>query len=265
MRHICLCVLVVVVLLGSHAASANAGQQDSTPTRWSLAVRLFYPSQVHVGAPVGTPTVDIGCSSVVAAGCEPLPARIGSGGRQSGAGGDSRASIPGFTIDAGMMITERVELGLGMDLSTYAEGHPRQLKTPSYADPTNQFLDASAADEPGMQLDLVGRFRYMAKEQNTIHKRGVIPYFGGGGGLSRYASLSAAGQDGAFYNPVPSLFSAAQPAIPGWIPNLQASIGAQFKLDGLPLFDLEMRYLWLATSMLNASGVRLGAGLRYNF
>jgi len=63
---------------------------------------------------------------------------------------------------------------------------------------------------PGCSLDLVGRFRYMAKEQNTIHKRGVIPYFGGGGGVSRYASLSrlvAAGQDGAFYNPVPSVFS----------------------------------------------------------
>ena len=47
---------------------------------------------------------------------------------------------------------------------------------------------------PGCSLDLVGRFRYMAKEQNTIHKRGVIPYFGGGGGVSRYASLSAAGR-----------------------------------------------------------------------
>ena len=261
--------IVAAVVLGG-VVPVSAGQQEPQTTRWSLGVRLFYPGQVYVGVPVSTSEGDIGCSSFARAGCEPLAARLSALAAQlptrvPSSGRDSRSAIPGFTIDAGMMIAKRVEMGLGLDVSTYGVESTRQLTATSYTDRTTQLLDTRAADERWLQLDLVGRLKYMGREQSTSRTPGITPYVGIGGGLSRYAILSVTQYaGGAFYNPLSSA-SGVEPAISGWFPNLQVSTGAQFKLDGIPLFDLEFRYVWLATNMIDTSGFRLGAGLRYKF
>ncbi len=162
------------------------------------------------------------------------------------------------------MITSRIDVGLGIDVSTYGRNvHPST--TPDYFPTMPELLETRASDERWLQIDLAGRFKYMGKEQNPGASKRVTPYFGLGGGLSRFAFLPVAGGRGEFLAPARSSLSGQNLLLYGWTPNLQFSTGAQFKLGGTPLFDLEARYVWLATNMVDASGFRVGAGLRYKF
>ena len=268
------------------AANSDQGADDpgpfaggGTPTRaeatglahrerWSIGVRTFLPSQMSlgVGAPAGTGGADVGCSSSAVTGCAPVVPRLGQGlpTPHPTPYGEASRVIPGLSIDAGMMITSKVEVGLGIDVSTYGRSaHPSI--TPDYFPDTAELLEARANDERWLQIDLAGRFKYMSKEQNTGAARGVTPFFGLGGGLSRFAFVPVAGGYGGLLDPARSGLAGQSLLLYGWTPNLQFSTGAQFKLGGTPLFDLEMRYIWLATNLVDASGLRIGAGLRYKF
>ena len=231
--------------------------------RWSIGVRTFLPAQASLGTsvPAGTDGADFGCASSPVTGCTPVVPRFG---QEFPAYGRTNRAIPGLSVDAGMMITSRIDVGLGIDVSTYARSvHPST--TPDYFPGMPELLEARASDERWLQIDLAGRLKYMSKEQNTGGSRRVTPYFGLGGGLSRFAFLPVAGGHGEFLAPGRSSPSGRNLLIYGWTPNLQLSTGAQFKLGGTPLLDIEARYVWLATNMVDASGFRVGAGLRYKF
>ncbi len=230
--------------------------------RWSFGMRLFLPGEASIGVSGATGRGDIGCSSSPAGHCDTpssglLPA-------SSSNPLESRGRIPGLTVDAGMTIARRFEVGLGVDVSTPL-GASNQSRSSSHGGHTAELTDASAAHGRGVQLDVAGRVRFLGSEQTLGDGPGVTPYFGFGGGLSHYATLATSGGPDTGHVRTMSSPPTTHLAAYGWTPNLQISTGALFKSGGIPLIDLEARYVWLATNTIGASGIRIGAGLRYGF
>lgn len=239
--------------------SPTIGPASSRTKRWSLGMRMFLPG--HASAGVASPTGghDIGCSSTPVGGCEPLP----SGFRAPNTSDlqNNYGAIPGFSLDAAMAVTTRSEVGLAVDFST-RESAAHSSTPISDQSGITQVAEGHRSPERWLQIDLAGRFRHSGAEQSLGGGPVVTPYVGFGAGLSHYATLPTTADH--FTLPPPSVAVADSLAY-GWTPNFQISTGAQFKTGGTPLFDLEVRYIWLATNVIDASGIRIGAGLRYRF
>lgn len=231
----------------------------SRTKRWSLGMRMFLPG--HASAGVASPTGghDIACSSTPVDGCESLPsgfAAPNTSGLQNNYG-----AIPGFSLDAAMAITNRSEVGLAVDFSTRENAsHPSTSITDQNR--ITQAAEGHRSPERWLQIDLAGRFRRSGAEQSIGGGPVVTPYVGFGAGVSHYATLPTT--TARFSLPPPPV-AVAKSLEYGWTPNFQISTGAQFKTGGTPLFDLEVRYIWLATNVIDANGIRIGAGLRYRF
>ena len=118
------------------------------------------------GVPAGTDGADFGCASSPVTGCTPVVPRFG---QEVPTDGRANRAIPGLSIDAGMMITSRIDVGLGIDVSTYGRNvHPST--TPDYFPTMPELLETRASDERWLQIDLAGRFNYMGKEQSLARR-----------------------------------------------------------------------------------------------
>lgn len=131
--------------------------------------------------------------------------------------------------------------------------------------PITQVADDHLTPERWLQIDLAGRFRHSGAEQSIGGGPVVTPYVGFAAGVSHYATLATIMDHFRAHDIAPPSVAVANSLAYGWTPNLQLSTGAQFKTGGAPLFDVEVRYVWLATNVIDASGIRIGAGLRYRF
>ena len=170
--------------------------------------------------------------------------------------------MQGVALDAGRLITSRVEVGVGLDLTTHPgdallSAAPGVAFRSSPGDAATQTL----AGERSLQLDLAARLTYRARG-NDPARRGaslVRPYVGIGAGMSRYfAGFSTVADinNGAWH----------RTAFDPWIPNFQIYGGFLVPFARrAPMLDVDIRYLRAATRGLDLGGVRFGIGVRYPF
>ena len=246
-------------LRDGNANSPAISPATSRTKRWSLGMRMFLPG--HASASVASPTGghDIGCSSTPVSACESFPS--GFAAPNTSDLQNNYGAIPGFSLDAAMAITNRSEVGLAVDFST-RENASNPSTSMTDQSRITQAANGHRSPERWLQMDLAGRFRRIGAEQSIGRGPVATPYVGFGAGVSHYATLPTTT---AYFTLPPPHVAAVNSLEYGWTPNFQISTGVQFKTGGTPLFDLEVRYIWLATNVIDASGIRIGAGLRYRF
>ena len=192
-------------------------------------------------------------------------------------GNSGRMSPTGIVLDAGRMIAPGTELGVGLDVLSYTDTN--DLSQGSFAGSTAGALRMVAGGHV-QRMDLAGRVTYTfrvldgapAAQRRTWRRIG--PYVGVGAGVSRYALRPPDGYPGAHRAVLSPILSATSPAsvpraatpIRGWAPNIQVYTGVTARfLPWLPVIDVDLRYVHLATGGIGLGSFRFGTGFRHLF
>lgn len=242
---------------------------------WSFGFRINW--NVFRSSPIGiedrhslvTQCVEGGVCLSSAASSSVFPA--------NGGGNPGRMSPTGIMLDAGRMIAPGTELGVGLDVLSYTDTN--DLSQGSFAGSTAGAL-RMVAGEHVQQMDLAGRVTYTFRvpdgapaAQRRAWRR-IGPYVGVGAGVSRYALRPPDGYPGAHRAVLSPVLSVASPAsvhgtatpIRGWAPNVQVYTGATMRpIPWLPVIDVDLRYVHLATGGIGMGSFRFGTGFRHLF
>ena len=232
---------------------------------WSVGVRVLWRSLGGAGGGGGLPPTAGGSPPAVLGSCLAVGSCLPNGLRHTGSAPGIATTgnglpVQGVAFDAGRLITSRVEVGVGLDLTT----HPGDalLSTAPGVAFRSAPGDAAAqtlAGERSLQLDLAARLTYRARGNDPAGRGAslVRPYVGIGAGVSRYfAGFSTVADNGAWH----------RAAFDPWIPNFQIYGGFLVPFARrAPMLDVDIRYLRAATHGLDLGGVRFGIGVRYPF
>ena len=195
----------------------------------------------------------------------------------NGRGNSGRMTPTGIVLDAGRMIAPGTELGVGLDVLSYTDMN--DLSPASFAGSTAGALRMVAAEHVE-RMDLAGRVTYTfrvldgAPAAQRRRMRRIGPYVGVGAGVSRYALRPPDGYPGAHRAVLSPVLSATSPAsvhgaatpIRGWAPNVQVYTGATARfLPWLPVLDVDLRYVHVATGGIGLGSFRFGTGFRHLF
>lgn len=252
-------------------SSGNAG--GSTAERWSIGVRVNWNS--FRSAPID---IDRRYSQLVQCPVENtcLPPTESSAihGRSRS---DPGISPSGIMLDAGAVVAAGLEIGVGVDVLSYAD--PVTLSLPSHAETAIPFQDVALGDRV-QQLDLAGRVTYtfggVAGRRGTLVGGGrrLGPYVGIGAGVSRYSLRPLEGNHpGHRMLPAPLIGTSPEVSslgtdgtFQGWAPNVQGYVGATMRIvPWMPVVDVDFRYVQLVTRGIGLGSFRFATGFRYLF
>ena len=231
---------------------------------WSVGIRVNWNS--FRGSLVGVDrrhslltqcSVEGACLPVASSGI--LPARDR---------GNPGLSAQGILLDVGRVVAPGTEIGAGVDVLSYTDTNT------VFAEPAAA-LQATLTGERVQQLDLAGRITYTFSTlgDTSTGWRRTGPYVGAGAGMSRYDLRPLAGypvEHRAVLNPFlaasPAGVRAADAAVRGWAPNLQAYAGATVRIvPWLPVVEVDFRYVHLAPRGVGLGTFRFGTGFRHLF
>ena len=179
--------------------------------------------------------------------------------------------VQGVAFDAGRLISSRVEVGIGLDLTT----HPGEALLSTV--PGVGFRNAPPEDvalqvftsERALQLDLAARLTYRSRGGDPVGRGASLarPYVGIGAGVSRYfpgfSTLDGLGFNDA---PLPPSGAVHLAAFDPWIPNFQVYGGFLVSFARMaPMLDVDIRYMRAANRGIDLGGFRFGTGVRYPF
>ena len=249
--------------------------ESRSAENWSIAFRINW--NVIRSSPVGIDdrhslvtqcSVEGGACLFSAASSPVFPA--------NGRGDSGRMTPTGIVLDAGRMIAPGTELGVGLDVLSYTDTN--DLSQGSFAGSTAGALRMVAGGRV-QRMDLAGRVTYTFRvldgapaAQRRAWRR-IGPYVGIGAGMSRYALRPPDGYPGA-HRAVLSPILSASPAsvhgavapIRGWAPNVQVYTGVTARfISWLPVMDVDLRYVHLATGGIGLGSFRFGTGFRHLF
>ena len=249
--------------VGQQVRVQPAGGRAAGP--WSVGIRINWNS--FRGSLAGIDrrhslvtqcSVDGACLPVASSGI--LPARDR---------GNPGLSAQGILLDMGRVVAPGTEIGAGVDLLSYTDTNT-VFTEPAAA------LQATSIGERVQQLDFAGRITYTfsTPDGTSAGMRRIGPYVGVGAGVSRYDLRPLAGyptEHRAVLNPFlaaspAGVVHAADAAVRGWAPNLQAYVGAMVRIvPWLPVVDVDFRYVHLAPRGVGLGSFRFGTGVRYLF
>jgi hypothetical protein len=176
-------------------------------------------------------------------------------------------NAPGFAVDVGISVTDRLEAVVGVDVSRMSASSEYRRFVDNNRQPINQTTQLTQADVTGgMKLALRGRGRRVSAL--AWIPRGLVPYVGGGAGMLWYR-LS---QEGDFIDALDPRLAVFTDVFESheWTPTAHVFGGVDVRVARSVFVTFDARYRWAAGDLsrqwvsfdpIDLSGLRLSTGI----
>ena len=176
-------------------------------------------------------------------------------------------NAPGFAVDFGITVTDRVEAVVGVDVSRMSASSEYRRFVDNNRQPINQTTRLSQANVTGgMKLALRERGRRVSAL--AWIPRGLVPYLGGGAGMLWY-DLS---QEGDFIDALDPRLAVFTDVFESqeWTPTAHVFGGVDVRVARSVFVTFDARYRWAAGDLsrqwvsfdpIDLSGLRLSTGI----
>jgi hypothetical protein len=181
--------------------------------------------------------------------------------------GDFRSPLLGLTV--GFMISPRVDLGVAFDYcQSSAESEFRDYVDDDFLPITQKTQLTEAVLSFSGTYRLLPRYRQVSRFASMLRR--VVPYVGGGAGLSMYEFQ----QTGDFVDFADLSIFRTTLRSTGWAPSAHVMGGADFQLHRSWFATFEARYTWadgepgddfVGFDAIDLSGLSLSVGASYVF
>jgi opacity protein-like surface antigen len=176
-------------------------------------------------------------------------------------------NAPGFAVDVGITVTDRVEAVVGVDVSRMSASSEYRRFVDNNRQPINQTTRLNQVNVTGgMKLALRERGRRVSAL--AWIPRGLVPYLGGGAGMLWY-DLS---QEGDFIDALDPRLAVFTDVFESheWTPTAHVSGGVDVRVARSVFVTFDARYRWAAGDLsrqwvsfdpIDLSGLRLSTGI----
>lgn len=176
-------------------------------------------------------------------------------------------NAPGFAVDVGISVTDRVEAVVGVDLSRMSASSEYRRFVDNNRQPITQTTRLNQANVTGgMKLALRERGRRVSAL--AWIPRGLVPYVGGGGGMLWYDLT----QEGDFIDALDPRLAVFTDVFESheWTPTAHVFGGVDVRVARSVFVTFDARYRWAAGDLsrqwvsfdpIDLSGLRLSTGI----